>query len=72
MINITKNYFWNGKKIAKYDSKDGIIYLNSSLLGGDFQKTCFERMKESVYSEAFSELIKLLSINEETKLSEFF
>lgn len=64
-------YFWNGKKIAWFSSKDNTLYLNTRMLGNDFKKSYFERMNESKYKEAFEELIEFIHIKEETKLSEF-
>ena len=64
-------YFWNGKNIAWFSSKDKTLYLNTRMLGNDFDKSYFERMNESKYKEAFEELIEFIHIKEETKLSEF-
>ena len=62
-------YFWNGKNIAWFSSKDNTLYLNTRMLGNDFEKSYFERMNESKYKEAFEELIEFIHIKEETKLS---
>ena len=64
-------YFWNGKNIAWFSSKYNTLYLNTRMLGNDFEKSYFERMNESKYKEAFEELIEFIHINEETKSSEF-
>lgn len=64
-------YFWNGKKIAEFNSKDNILYLNTQMLGNDFKKSYTERMKESKYKEAFEELVDSLSLDRAAKLSEF-
>lgn len=64
-------YFWNGKKIAEFNSKDNILYLNTRMLGNDFKKSYTERMKESKYKEAFEELVDSLSLDRAAKLSEF-
>ena len=64
-------YFWNGKNIAWFSSKCNTLYLNTRMLGNDFEKSYFERMNESKYKEAFEELIEFIHIKEETKLSEF-
>lgn len=64
-------YYQNGNKIAWYDSRESVIYLNSKMLTKDFTKPYFDRMKESKYCESFNELIEFLGIDENTKLSEF-
>lgn len=65
-------YFWEGKKIAWYNSQDDVLYLKSTLLGGNYRDSYIERMNSSPYKEEFGELINLLSINEKTLMSEFF
>lgn len=64
-------YFWNGKKIAWFSSKDNTLYLNTMMLGNDFKKSYSERMKESKYKEGFEELVDSLSLDRAAKLSEF-
>jgi hypothetical protein len=64
-------YFWNGKNIAWFSSKDNTLYLNARMLGNDFKKSYFERMNESKYKEAFEELVNFLSLDRASKLSEF-
>lgn len=64
-------YFWNGKKIALFNSKDNTLYLNTRMLGNDFKKSYSERMKESKYKEGFEELVDSLFLDRAAKLSEF-
>lgn len=64
-------YYWNGREIAFYDSRKGILYLNTKLLNKDFKLSYFERMNDTKFKEGFDELIDLLGINKDTKLSEF-
>lgn len=64
-------YRWNGKEIAWYNSKEDVVYLKDSMLSGNYKKSYFERMKESKFPEAFKELVEFLSIDENTKLSEY-
>lgn len=64
-------YIYNGKTIAWYKGDEDTFYLSTRMLNKDFSKSYFERMKDSEYSEGFNELIDLLKIDENTKLSEF-
>lgn len=64
-------YYWNGKKIAEYNSRENVVYLNTRMIGNDFKKSYFERMNESKYKEAFEEFVDFLSLDRAAKLSEF-
>lgn len=78
----TCRYFFEGREIANYDSKDDIIYLNSDLLDtlkdgtrnrdrARWDKPKFERALDCKYADAFKELFEMLGADETTQFSEF-
>ena len=65
------SYRYQGKEIAKYYSRDDILYLRSDYIVCDFSKTRFERATTGAYAEAYKYLFGMLGVDETSNLSEY-
>ena len=65
-------YYWKGKEIAYYVSREDVVYLKTDYLGRGKGLSYFERMKTSEDPEMWADLVQFLKINSDTKLSEYF
>ncbi len=65
-------YYWNGKEIAHYRSRDDRIGLNSDYLSRDTKASYMDRMKKSKYPEMWADLVEFLNVDENTRLTEYF
>ena len=64
-------YFWNGKEIAYYNSRNDTLFLSTARLGRS-REDYFERMKKAPKPEMWADLTEFLGITENTRLSEYF
>ena len=65
-------YYWNGKEIAYYASREDVVYLKTDYLGRGENLSYFERMRASEDPEMWADLVQFLKINSGTKLRGYF
>ena len=58
-------------EIAKYNSRDDIVYLKSDFIGSDTSASVYQRAFSGRHSAAYRELFNMLGIDEKTHLSEY-
>ena len=73
-------YFFEGRKIAFYDSRDDTLYLNSDFIDRDKEgkrdrarrdETAYNRALSCKIAEAYKELFAMLGCDSETHFSEY-
>lgn len=62
-------YFWNGIEIAKYSSKNDVIYLKAEYLDSNRETSYMDRMRNAKNPEMWEDLIEFLDITDDTSLS---
>lgn len=67
----TCSYRYEGKEIAKYYSREDILYLRSDYILCDFSKSHFERATTGEYAEAYKYLFGMLGVDETSNMSEY-
>ena len=64
-------YYWDGKKIAEYDSMKDVIYLNSRKIAKPNGDSIYNRALNGGYSERFRYMFDALGVDETSTLSEY-
>ena len=66
-----KAYYWDGKKIAEYDSRKDVIYLDSRKIAKPNGDSIYNRALNGGYGRRFRHMFDALGVDETSTLSEY-
>lgn len=67
----TNVYYWYGEKIAEYDSRKDVIYLNSRKIAKPNGDSIYNRALNGGYGRRFRYMFAALGVDETSTLSEY-
>ena len=65
------SYRHDGKELAKYYSREDVLYLRTEYIGSDFEKSAYQRALGCEYAEAYKYLFGMLGVDETSNISEY-